>query len=381
MFINPRTGTKHGFTLIELLVVIAIIAILAAILFPVFGKAREKARQAKCTSNQKQLATAVLMYAQENEEKLPTVANWISSLNLADKVYDCPTSQTRGNSTTPSYGYNAWVSGMSLGDIGQSLDQMLTCDCTPNQSTITFVDDGSVALRHDGAVIASYLDGHVAASKTNKIISLVPNGAWFAQGATYPLNAAAPPPAGDSLTGQGSSITVTVVGNNTIAVASPPYPLPSDINPLNGYFEVTCNIKYGTSSTQLIPQFTLLDGANSVIQGSWTYGNSTDLLPSKVLPRSNAPATGRFSLAAVNTPTDCAFFFGGPTSSTTAGYDDTAQLVDYKLYGKNGSNPWPKPTRRVTAQFSIRYYANDTVTLSNIRIVPMKNEDGALLAW
>ena len=59
---------RRGFTLIELLVVIAIIAILAAILFPVFAKAREKARQASCQSNLKQLALACLMYAQDYDE-------------------------------------------------------------------------------------------------------------------------------------------------------------------------------------------------------------------------------------------------------------------------------------------------------------------------
>ncbi len=63
-----------GFTLIELLVVIAIIAILAAILFPVFARAREKARQATCISNLKQLSLAFLMYAQDYDETLPSVA-------------------------------------------------------------------------------------------------------------------------------------------------------------------------------------------------------------------------------------------------------------------------------------------------------------------
>jgi prepilin-type N-terminal cleavage/methylation domain-containing protein/prepilin-type processing-associated H-X9-DG protein len=62
---------RHAFTLIELLVVIAIIAILAAILFPVFAQAREKARQTACLSNLKQMGNAVMMYAQDNDEILP----------------------------------------------------------------------------------------------------------------------------------------------------------------------------------------------------------------------------------------------------------------------------------------------------------------------
>ncbi len=62
---------RHGFTLIELLVVIAIIAILAAILFPVFARARAKAQQNNCLSNTKQLMLAVIMYASDYDEMLP----------------------------------------------------------------------------------------------------------------------------------------------------------------------------------------------------------------------------------------------------------------------------------------------------------------------
>jgi len=67
---------RRGFTLIELLVVIAIIAILAAILFPVFAKAREKARQASCLSNTRQIMTGILSYAQDYDETLPYASSW-----------------------------------------------------------------------------------------------------------------------------------------------------------------------------------------------------------------------------------------------------------------------------------------------------------------
>jgi prepilin-type N-terminal cleavage/methylation domain-containing protein len=69
---RPVIRHRVGFTLIELLVVIAIIAILAAILFPVFAQARAKARQATCSSNLRQIGVGILMYAQDYDELLPT---------------------------------------------------------------------------------------------------------------------------------------------------------------------------------------------------------------------------------------------------------------------------------------------------------------------
>lgn len=91
---------SKGFTLIELLVVIAIIAILAAILFPVFAQAREKARQTACLSNQKQIGLAMLMYAQDYDNYMP-VYIWPNSYIVATRLepyiknaqlFKCPSS-------------------------------------------------------------------------------------------------------------------------------------------------------------------------------------------------------------------------------------------------------------------------------------------------
>src|SRR2546423_6076610 len=70
-----RTRLRPGFTLIELLVVIAIIAILAAILFPVFAKARENARKTSCLSNLKQMGLGLMQYSQDYDECMPKGAS------------------------------------------------------------------------------------------------------------------------------------------------------------------------------------------------------------------------------------------------------------------------------------------------------------------
>ncbi|HEY3266156.1 MAG TPA: DUF1559 domain-containing protein [Armatimonadota bacterium] len=70
-YLRGPSGANRAFTLIELLVVIAIIAILAAILFPVFAKARERAKQTKCINQLKQIGVALIQYAQDNDGRLP----------------------------------------------------------------------------------------------------------------------------------------------------------------------------------------------------------------------------------------------------------------------------------------------------------------------
>ncbi len=152
---------RQGFTLIELLVVIAIIAILAAILFPVFARAREKARQTTCTSNQKQIAALVQMYAQDHEESLPSSANIWSVINADPGVLICPTA---GKSQTIGYGYNASISQASVGTFDDPTSVVLTADAVNTYGDNQIYGPDSISMRHSGAAIYSYADGHIAPS-------------------------------------------------------------------------------------------------------------------------------------------------------------------------------------------------------------------------
>ncbi len=191
--------TRRGFTLIELLVVIAIIAILAAILFPVFARAREKARQASCQSNLKQLALGYLMYAQDYDEWFPgflTGNTAIARYGWYDviqpylknrQVYLCPSSQyyygpnryaTSGDSGGNYYGFNSST-------IVIPAEKFLIVDCAGDSS------GGSLGSRtcavygpyihgdawggcrghlwpcHNETADVAFCDGHVKAIKPN----------------------------------------------------------------------------------------------------------------------------------------------------------------------------------------------------------------------
>jgi prepilin-type N-terminal cleavage/methylation domain-containing protein/prepilin-type processing-associated H-X9-DG protein len=155
---------RRGFTLIELLVVIAIIAILAAILFPVFAKAREKARQSSCLNNQRQIAVNILMYAQEHDEILPDHSNVWAEIETDRNILVCP---TKGKKTANAYVYNYGVSGLAMGEIIDPSGTMLTMDGqhTSTTSPITFDNVAytiaDVDARHSNKFVCTFADGHV----------------------------------------------------------------------------------------------------------------------------------------------------------------------------------------------------------------------------
>ncbi len=156
---------RSAFTLIELLVVIAIIAILAAILFPVFGRARENARRSSCQSNLKQLGIMVIQYTQDYDERYPAsmhgtilaggaVSNntnsWMNFMQpyiKSTQVFACP---SEGNATGNApgvnfpvhYAYNYYIGGNSASSTTATPNKTLAQVVKPSQ-TVLMVDSGS----------------------------------------------------------------------------------------------------------------------------------------------------------------------------------------------------------------------------------------------
>lgn len=186
--------SKKGFTLIELLVVIAIIAILAAILFPVFARAREKARQASCQSNCKQLALALLMYAQDYDEELPrqfivvngAAVRWMASVMPYVKnhqVFTCPSDQTftldpikPGSDESIGIGYSVYFEGgRAMANIIKPAETVMIADGTSfrvkpqGHSFEGGANSRLVSYRHNEMANVGFVDGHVKSMKKDAL--------------------------------------------------------------------------------------------------------------------------------------------------------------------------------------------------------------------
>ena len=208
--------TRRGFTLIELLVVIAIIAILAAILFPVFARAREKARQTSCLSNVKQLVLGTMMYIQDYDEKFyddgyipgapyacgPPCYNqcwWRFKVQPYVKNFQmmsCPSGQELDWSSyyvqgQGSYGYNTWLNNAKYADIPAPAGRILISDtrhwaipaCYPENVAYPSRRNYPVCganhvenrldenTRHNGGSNIGFADGHAKYMAAGKIMS------------------------------------------------------------------------------------------------------------------------------------------------------------------------------------------------------------------
>jgi prepilin-type N-terminal cleavage/methylation domain-containing protein/prepilin-type processing-associated H-X9-DG protein len=225
---------RAGFTLIELLVVIAIIAILAAILFPVFARAREKARQASCCSNTKQLGLGFIMYVQDYDQRFPPQHDWGTSgsyRHWVDEIYpyvknaqlySCPSAKDWGYALTPSgippggtswwsqfvgncsYGYGAWLGGFGANPAPRketqinAVNTLLVADCNngvhaccggdfrvawaevcqsqPGGCNIRPDYPSDNYTRHNGGQNVGFADGHAKWQKSTVIMANV--GVW-----------------------------------------------------------------------------------------------------------------------------------------------------------------------------------------------------------
>jgi prepilin-type N-terminal cleavage/methylation domain-containing protein/prepilin-type processing-associated H-X9-DG protein len=280
---------RKGFTLIELLVVIAIIAILAAILFPVFAQAREKARAIACLSNTKQLALAVMQYTQDNDERNAAgFSGWGGGSGWAGQIYpyvksvavfQCPDDSTPRNDGTPvNYGINA--------------------NLTTSQPACTWPSSCSNGcdLSGQGYSIAQY-----NAPASTVMLFEVTNSAW------YTINAATLPDGQDSCGGSASGNGTGTVGGWALSATQIPAYATGVFNGNTGLGQLS------PASWGNLPLGRHQGGANYVMAD----GHAKFLRASQVSPGASAATSAANQ---INNTTNYSWGGGQGTAAGTEGY-------------------------------------------------------------
>ncbi len=209
------TEARRGFTLIELLVVIAIIALLAAILFPVFARARENARKSSCSNNVKQLGIGFLQYKQDYDEKwaggwggttgTTAVSTWTYSLQpyvKSNQIFKCPSDSFTdvytsyvvnniGLHNCDTNGTGGGLNTVSDADIAKPAELLVIADGRVGAAGQTgdyslwhswgrvANNAGARLPRHLGATNILFADGHVKAYNSNINATGTPGGAFL----------------------------------------------------------------------------------------------------------------------------------------------------------------------------------------------------------
>jgi prepilin-type N-terminal cleavage/methylation domain-containing protein/prepilin-type processing-associated H-X9-DG protein len=200
--------SRRGFTLIELLVVIAIIAILAAILFPVFARARENARRASCQSNLKQIGLGIMQYVQDYDERLPYASSggtlgWAYAIQpyiKSEQLFQCP-SETVSPPTGATlfdranlpgftdYYYNFNLGDTSSAQLEYSANVVMSGDGVGDLLASNYWmqrphPNGSERHLEGGNYL--YADGHVKWSKRNAVLPGTPSSVCGPGGTNSP---------------------------------------------------------------------------------------------------------------------------------------------------------------------------------------------------
>jgi prepilin-type processing-associated H-X9-DG protein len=262
-----------------------IIAILAAILFPVFAKAREKARQTQCLNNQKQIATAVLMYAQDHDEMLPAWGTIWGDISLDKGALICPTAGTK---VPIGYIYNSAVAAKALGEITDPTSAWISADgaLSANATSVKLSD---FAMRHTGKPIASFADGHVELSMWPDWATKT--AAWFVAGTGV-----------RSFLGFSDPV-MTVTGSNVTAWSS----------------------SFGSAVTLTCPAPSTLGNGTSSVTGDTTFTSSFCNGPRKAVHFANNGNTSSYLLynGTVLDPLRSTYTILAVVSGATSGWWDT----------------------------------------------------------